>query len=417
MPRRLFAPFAFGLLLVACEVCRAAGEDDTPTPGKSKIIPAASLKEVETFRRKVVFFAKDVDLPCLRLPAPGERTPGFIFTTGAIRLIASQPCSEHMEMTNDSELVFVVHKMAIRINQGGKAEKLFALSELTLTGAQPPSKGLHFENLLGASPAASVVYVGLSNAPMESGQSVSPKVYSYFLGRLDIPARRLALVPYDDYPYDVVLDAEEEKFYQVRSATAEARTVNGETVYDGHEGFIKCRDFAGKTLKQWPLPGNIASAALSPDRRSLLLIPATGLMERSDAKIHFELLDVKTGDCADLPITGCGAAAWGTDQTIYYLRETSNDGVLETKLFRRRLGEKKSTRLFRVLCKTKETNMYLARAPRLSADRSWLTWQLPVEDYRESGTILLDVTSGEYRIMRGHWEGVQWTPTTIFVGR
>ena len=416
MPLPAVAPFAFGLLLVACEVCLAAGEDDTPTPGKSKIIPAASLKEVETFRRKVVFFAKDVDLPCLRLPAPGERTPGFIFTTGAIRLIASQPCSEHMEMTNDSELVFVVHKMAIRINQGGKAEKLFALSELTLTGCSRRQKGFISRTCWGRRLRQVSCTSAFPMCRWNRDSRFLRKSTLTFLGRLDIPARRLALVPYDDYPYDVVLDAEEEKFYQVRSATAEARTVNGETVYDGHEGFIKCRDFAGKTLKQWPLPGNIASAALSPDRRSLLL-PATGLMERSDAKIHFELLDVKTGDCADLPITGCGAAAWGTDQTIYYLRDMFNDGVLETKLFRRRLGEKKSTRLFRVLCKTKETNMYLARAPRLSADRSWPTWQLPVEDYRESGTILLDVTSGEYRIMRGHWEGVQWTPTTIFVGR
>ena len=51
----------------------------------------------------------------------------------------------------------------------------------------------------------------------------------------------------------------------------------------------------------------------------------------------------------------------------------------------------------------------LGSAPRLSADRSWLAWQLPVEDFHEGGTILLDIANGEYRIIKGRWEGVQWS--------
>ena len=50
----------------------------------------------------------------------------------------------------------------------------------------------------------------------------------------------------------------------------------------------------------------------------------------------------------------------------------------------------------------------LGSAPRLSADHSWLAWQLPVEDFHENGTILLDISNGEYRIIKGQWEGVQW---------
>ena len=48
--------------------------------------------------------------------------------------------------------------------------------------------------------------------------------------------------------------------------------------------------------------------------------------------------------------------------------------------------------------------------PHLSADLSWLAWHLPVENFRERGTILLDITNGEYRLMKGFWEAVQCDP-------
>ncbi len=33
------------------------------------------------------------------------------------------------------------------------------------------------------------------------------------------------------------------------------------------------------------------------------------------------------------------------------------------------------------------------------------------------GTIVLDAANGEYRIMNGHWEGVQWSPVRPASGR
>jgi len=43
-----------------------------PTAGKSTLVATPSLARVDAFSRKVVFFAKDADLPCLRLPQPGR---------------------------------------------------------------------------------------------------------------------------------------------------------------------------------------------------------------------------------------------------------------------------------------------------------------------------------------------------------
>ena len=198
-------------------VCRTAAEDDSPTPGKSKIVAASFLKEVETFRRKVVFFTKDADLPCLRLPAPGEKTPGFLFTTGAIKLLASQPYMQHVEMTSDGELVFAGLQTIIRVNKKGKAKKLANLADLTLTGAKAPRENLHFERLLGASATEAVLYLALSNENAEPGVSFSTSEYSYYLGKLDIPARKLLLVPYDNLLCPVVLDADTGTFYHVHA--------------------------------------------------------------------------------------------------------------------------------------------------------------------------------------------------------
>ena len=414
MLRQCFPSFAIGLLFITCAVCRTAAEDDSPTPGKSKIVAASFLKEVETFRRKVVFFTKDVDLPCLRLPATGEKTPGFLFTTGAIKLLASQPYSQHVEMTSDGDLVLVTHQAIIKVNKAGKAEKLANLADLTLTGAKAPRENLHFERLLGASATEAVLYLSLSNENAEPGVSFSPSEYSYYLGKLDIPARKLLLLPYDNLLCPVVLDADAGTFYHVHAGSLESRDLNGEKVLDSRGGFIKCRDFNGKKLGQWPLSEGIYSAALSPDKRSLLLIP----LSPPDGESPFGLLDLKTGSQTELPISG-GAAAWGAKQTIYYLNEKKrDDDVHDTSLFRFRIGEEKPTRLFLFSCKhVKSKNTFFGMAPRLSADRSWLVWHLPAENYHERENILLDLTNGEYRIMKGGWEGVQWDPVGFASGR
>ena len=146
-----------------------------------------------------------------------------------------------------------------------------------------------------------------------------------------------------------------------------------------------------------------ASLELSQDKRTILIAPLLGLGD-------FSLLDLKSGRETSLPVTG-RAAAWGANQTLFYLEEKKRDGgVLDTSLLRFRVGEKKPTRLFLVSCqRVKMLDSLLGSAPRLSADRSWLAWQLPVEDYHEGGTILLDIANGEYRIIKGRWEGVQWS--------
>ena len=242
----------------------------------------------------------------------------------------------------------------------------------------------------------------------------SPKDYSYFLGKLDIPARKLFLLSYDDFTHTVILDADAGTFYQVRAAIAQPREVNGKTEYEIRAGFIKCRDFDGKTLAQWPMPEGFESAVLSPDKQAMLLIP----LAPPDVDSPFGLLDLKSGAQTELPISGC-MAAWGAKQTLYYLQEKAgDDGVLDTSLFRFRIGRKKPTRLFRVSCKRiRMKDSPLGMIPRFSADRSWLAWRLPVEDFHESGTVLLDVSNGEYRIMKGSWEGVQWDPVGPAFGR
>ncbi len=257
MLRQCLFSLAMSLLVIASAVCRTTAED-VPAAGTSKIVAAPFLKKVETFRRNVVFFTKDAALPCLRLPAPGERTLGFVFATGAMRLLAGQPFTEHVEMTSDGDLVFVSSRAIFRVNKKGIAEKAVSLAELTLTGANAPPKDLHFENLLGASATAPVLYVGLSNESMESGVPIQPSDYAHYLGKLDIWLASSSLAV-RRFPCNVVLDADAGRFYQVRVASVAPAALNGQAEIEVEPGSIKCRDFNGKTLGQWPLPGGFSS--------------------------------------------------------------------------------------------------------------------------------------------------------------
>jgi hypothetical protein len=414
MLRRLSIPVVVGLVSVALAVCRAGAEDGAPAEGKGKIVAARFLKNVDNFRRNVVFFRKDAGLPCLRLPAPGERTLGFVFATNAIRLLEGQPYCEHVEMISDGDLVFAGSRTIFRVNKKGRADKLASLAELTLTGANAPPKDLHFENLLGTSATAAVLYIGLSNETMESGVPIQPSDYAHYVGKLDIPARKLLLLPCGDSARDVVIDADAGRYYQVRAVCVAPAALNDNGAVKVDVGSIKCRDFNGKMLGQWPLPLGFSSIAPAPEKRAILLIPEPS----PDDATRFSLLDLNSGAIAELPIRG-HEAAWGANQTLYYIDEKfTNEGVVDSSLFRFRIGDKQPTRLFLFSCKhVKMKDTLFGMAPRLSADRTWLAWQLPAEQFQERETILLDIANGEYRIMEGHWEGVQWDAVRAASGR
>ena len=292
------------------------------------------------------------------------------------------------EMTKDGDLVFLNPKMILRVNKKGLAEKMVSLKELTVKGVKSRRESLHFQQLLGVSTAAAVLYVSASTEPEhEPGVAYTMSESSYYVGKLDLTARKLLLMPCE-MPVGIALDPD------------------AGTVYQSREASIECHDFDGKARGQWPVSNGVAELVLSPDKRTMLL---SSIIPRLLGGGAFSVLDLKSGHETDLPISG-RAAAWGANQTFFYLDEQERDGgVLDTSLFRFRVGDKKPTRLFLVSCqRVKMKDAMLGSAPRLSADRSWLAWRLPVEDFDESATILLDISNGEYRIIKGDWEGVQW---------
>jgi hypothetical protein len=385
MLRRFLVVAVIGWPLVITDASRTIAEENTPKAGKSTVVAASFLKQV-AFRRKVVFFRRDVNLACLALSEPGRHAPDFLACVRAFEVPGANSFSARLEMTSDGILVFSCRDMILRINKSGRAEKLVSLSELPMFGVDKRPKGIHIEQLLGVSAKANFAYLSLSNEPEHAPGVVYTASGSYYLGRLDLTNRRLLLLPSRGYyGGQTVLDFDKGLVYQIEKRT------------------VKCRKFEGKTVSHWPLPNaGLYDLCLGPDERSLLLAKT---LLGSD----FSLLDLKTGNTTDLPIAG-RAMAWGANQTLYYLVEDDRkDGVLDTALFRYRIGEKEPTKLFMVSCQRITTrDSLLGSEPRLSTDRSWLAWQLPVEDVHERGTVLLDVTNGEYRIIKGRWEGVQW---------
>ncbi len=385
MLRKCLLAIVIGLLCRAADTWRRAADDGPPTPGKSRIVAAPSLKNVETFRRKVLFFSKDVDLPCLRVPDNGGQPPDFARSVRLYGLPGVNEWSCSVEMTKDGNLVFLGPEIILRVNKQGTAEKAFSLADLTAQGVKSRRGLLHFEQLLGASTTAAILYLTASTEPEHApGKVYTMREDSQYVGKLDMTTRKLLLTPRGTFT-NIALDADAGTFYQLRETT------------------VECRDFTGKARGQWPVSTGAASLELSPDKRTILIAPLLGLGD-------FSLLDLKSGRETSLPVNG-RAAAWGASQTLFYLEEKKRDGgVLDTSLLRFRVGEKKPTRLFLVSCqRVKMLDSLLGSAPRLSADRSWLAWQLPVEDFHEGGTILLDITNGEYRIIKGRWAGVQWS--------
>lgn len=174
---------------------------------------------------------------------------------------------------------------------------------------------------------------------------------------------------------------------------------DGGCIYETRNGAVERKDFDGKLANRWQLSERASRCYLAPGKRSLLICRESETLS---------LLDLKSGRETDLRIRG-RVAAWGNNGTIFYISEKTNGDVLDTSLFCYRIGEKEPKRLFLVSClREKMKDSLLGVSPQLSADRSWLAWCLPVDAFDEYGTILLDLKSGEYRILKGCWNGVQW---------
>ena len=295
MLRQSFIPLVVGLFFVSCAFCRAGAEDKPPTAGKSKIVAAPSLKNVETFRRKVVFFTKDVDLPCLRVPANGGQPPDFDSSVHGFDLPGGGGYSCSAEMTKDGDLVFLNPNMILRVNKKGLAEKMVSLKELTVKGVKSRRESLHFQQLLGVSTTAPVLYVIASTEPEPEPEPESehePGVLhmmsddSYYVGKLDLTTRKLLLMPCEG-PADIALDPDAGIVYQSREAS------------------VECHDFNGKARGQWPVSNGPADLVLSPDKRTMLLSPTPPPPLGGGS---FSLLELKSGHETDLPISrsSCG---------------------------------------------------------------------------------------------------------------
>ena len=119
-----------------------------PVEGVSTLVAAPFLKEVPRLRRKVVFFAKDADLPCLRVPTPGEFAQDPALDIGSsIKKIEWGHLSSGL-MTKDGDLLLATEKSVFRVAKDGQAHKLFSISDLNVVGSELKPKELEIDCLL-----------------------------------------------------------------------------------------------------------------------------------------------------------------------------------------------------------------------------------------------------------------------------
>ncbi len=170
-------------------------------------------------------------------------------------LLQDELFDPHVEMTNDGELIVLAQKTVCRVNKDGRAEKLLGLEQLTLTGVTNPPRALHFDDLLGALRRAAILYVSLSNQNREARLGGASSDCVCYVGKLDVVARRLTLLPIEIGLTGVVVDTDGEKFYYVRADSALTK-IDGKIVrlFEATRQSVLCRDFIGTVLGQWPLP-------------------------------------------------------------------------------------------------------------------------------------------------------------------
>jgi hypothetical protein len=379
MSQRFLRYGAAGWLLIAGVAAEAIAKPKTPVGKESPLHAAPFLKNVETFKREVVFFPKNVSSPYLKVPRPGEHPKDFLSRAGALAL-GENRLNGSVVMTKDGDLLFSSSNKIFRARNEGAAEKLIGLSDLTPGGYDRSSSPLHIEQLLAASATKGILYLALSTEPeFDPGPYLADK-YAHFIGKLDWEARQLLLVKVSD-TNAIVIDPKTEMIYEPRKRSVERK------------------DFHGKVEKHWPLSEWVDACWLADDRRSLLL--SSSLIQGD-----FRLLDLQTGRDRSLPISG-RAPAWGAGEVLFFMQQIArDDGVIDTSLNRFQIGEKGPTRLFLVSCARKHKDSLPGLPPVVAPNRSWLAWPLPVE-YPESGTILLDLKHNEYCILEGLWAGVQ----------
>ncbi len=339
------------------------------------------MKEVETLRRKMVFFAKDVNLPCLRLPSPDRRPRDSASDIVSQVMKADGGYLYSTVMSSTGDLLLSGGKNLFRATKDGRAEKLFGLLDLKAEGAGPRLAELQIFRLLAASVGKDVIYIELSNfLTPEDSRSPGFKNEVILLGRLELGARCLRMT-IEPPTSNFAIDPDSDIFYVARG------------------GHIQETRFDGQVEREWPVRGQPHGCLVVPDRKSLLL-------EHFASSTHmYSVLDLATGQQTP-PALG-RTPVWGKNRTVFFLRDSRREKVLATSLYRFQSGQKSPLRIFFVSCQLVTSRDFLDRKPVLSADGSWLAWHLPAEE-PENRTLLLDLENEEYRILPGDWAGIQW---------
>ena len=368
-------------IILICNVCMLSAKEYTQLGNKSRLFSSSSIIKVEKFQRELVFFNKKVDLPCLRIPEHNKLAQSFFIQVGAYRLAKDEPLSCNVIMTRNGELLFLSYNTIYRVTNENNSNILFKNAELNIVAQKTLPKNLRFESLLYASNTKDFIYLRLANASPKNNSKNTGLLHANlcYIGKLDLIGRKLWVV-------------------QTNTYFAEIDTDSG-WIYDIHNGRVERKNFKGEVIEQWSLKEPSHSCKLAPDKQNLLSCRLDNTMS---------LMNLKTGVEANLPVHG-RAAVWGDNNIIYYISEEEDNNILETSLMQYHIGEQKSKRLFMVKCERERLkDSLLGVAPQLSTDRSWLAWPLPVEDINESKTVLLDIIHGQYRLLDGCWNGVQW---------
>lgn len=328
---------------------------------------SASLERVDAFQRTAQFIAKDSELKLLDVTLLGEPRPVFKISQNELNSQIAPAQGGDSAYFSDGRTIFRISKM-------GRVESVATLEDLSSLDHQLDDYVINW--FVGVNPTESVLYFVL--LLRHDGKRTKKTDY---VCSLDLATKQIQVLEfYFPSGIDVDLDAG--------------------IVYSPHipaKLGIVVKSFDGEIDRCLPTVKSYSRCKLAAERNKLLL-STTDLDENPSIAI----LDLETGQETILPFSG-SCATWGPRNTIFFVQG-------ENSLWRYVVGDDKPERLFLVRDARNRQRGSFASMPVVSADNSWLAWGWAAKGKTDPalGTVLIDLTSGEYRTLDGWWHNVQW---------
>ena len=338
-------------------------------------IRAAGFKKVDVFARSGLFVVKNTKLSVLRTTQKGP--PKAIYTNARN---GELQCPVAVAETGDA--LFVCDgKAVVRVTPAGESKTVLTLGTLR---ADPLGKDLarRFDiNWFLAAGPRDTLYFALLPAIGRERRS--------YVCRYDPTGRRTDVLECQ-FPTGIDVDRSRGVVYIPPLSNSN---------FAGATPVLLVAGFSAEShSRKRPVHHTYDWCRLSPDGKTLAMSEAA-----TEKEPHIATLDLSSDRETVLPFPG-SYVTWGAGSSIYFVRGART-------LWTATLAATEPTLLYEPAGKPdSDTEGNFATPPVLSRDGSWLAWRWTIKTPQGPwrGTVLIDLTNREYRLLEQAWRDFAW---------